>query len=209
MADTSGCVSVRSPHLQVVSLSAIRKWELSSLDIQNAFLLAGGFDRDVSLHTPAESVPTCTTRVWELMAPTYGFNDPLVAFHRSLERQLLNSELSTKREGLRRQASAFDPCLFFVFRGHGQAVGAFATHIDDILGFGEPDILDKLRHFSGKRIGALKLQEGKFAHVGMELVQDSTFSVALTQGSLQPLGTSPQLWAARQKVLSPEDVKLQ
>ena len=46
----------------------------------------------------------------------------------------------------------------------------------------------------------------------MELVQDSTFSVTLTQKEftekLEPLGTSPQLWAARQKLLSPEDVKL-
>ena len=46
----------------------------------------------------------------------------------------------------------------------------------------------------------------------MELSQDSSFSVTLTQKDfaekLQPLGTSPQLWAARQKLLSPEDVKL-
>ena len=46
----------------------------------------------------------------------------------------------------------------------------------------------------------------------MELSQDYSSSVTLTQKEfaekLQPLGTSPQLWAARQKLLSPEDVKL-
>ena len=113
---------------------------------------------------------------------------------------------------LRCQAPTFDPCLSFVFRNERQAVGASATHIDDILGCGEPDVLTKMRNFSGQRFGKLGLQEESFAHVGMELVWDSTFSAALTQGdstkNLQPLGTSPQLWAARQKLLSPDDVKL-
>ena len=54
LVDTSGRVSLRSPRLQVVSLSAMRKWKLRSLDIKIAFLQAGGFDRDVFLHAPME-----------------------------------------------------------------------------------------------------------------------------------------------------------
>ena len=42
-ADTSGCASLRSSHLQVISLRAIKKWELRSLDIKNAFAQADGF----------------------------------------------------------------------------------------------------------------------------------------------------------------------
>ena len=56
------------------------------------------------------------------------------------------------------------------------------------------------------------MQEKHFVHVGMELSQDNSLSVTLAQKEfaekLQPLGTSPQLWAARRKLLSPEDVKL-
>ena len=91
-------------------------------------------------------------------------------------------------------------------------MGAFATHIDDILGCGEPGDMEKLRQFSELRFGELKLLESTSVHVRMELSQDSSFSIALTQKDfaekLQPLGTSPQLWAARRKLLSPEDVKL-
>ena len=47
---------------------------------------------------------------------------------------LLNSEPSMKRVDLRRQASTFDACHFFIFRETGSAAGAFPTHIDDILG---------------------------------------------------------------------------
>ena len=38
LGDTSICVSLRSTHLQVISLSALKKWRLWSLDIKNAFL---------------------------------------------------------------------------------------------------------------------------------------------------------------------------
>ena len=48
--------------------------------------------------------------------------------------------------------------------------------------------------------------------VGLELVQESDFSAAPAQdefaADLQPPSTSPQLWAARQKMLSFEDVRL-
>ena len=53
-----------------------------------------------------------------------------------------------KRAGLRRQVPAFDPCLFFVFKEIGRAVGAFTTQIDDILGRGEPDALPRVRDLS-------------------------------------------------------------
>ena len=80
-------------------------------------------------------------------------------------------------------------------------MGVFTTNIDDILGCGEPDVLPKIRGFSEQRYGAMKLQENSFVHVGVELKQDTNFSATLTQAGFtknpQPLGTSPELWAAR------------
>ena len=111
-----------------------------------------------------------------------------------------------RRVGLRRQASTPDPCLFFIIRCTGSAAGAFITHIDDILGCGEPDVLPKIRGSSGQRFGELKLRESPFANVGMELAQESDHSAALTQDesaqNLKPLPSTPQLWAARQKTSS-------
>ena len=75
-----------------------------------------------------------------------------------------------------------------------------------------PMFYQKSRGFLEQRFGTMKPQEHSFVHVGMELMQDASFSATLTQGGftkdLQPLGTSPQLWAARQKQLSPEDTGL-
>ena len=99
----------------------------------------------MSSHAPLEWDPPCQKRAWKLKAPAYGLNDAPAAFRRSLKRHILNSDLSVKNVGLRRKASAFDPCLFFVFRDQGQAVGVFTTHIDDFSGCGEPDVLPKIR----------------------------------------------------------------
>ena len=199
LVETSGCVSLRSSHHQVISLNAIRNWELWSLGIKNAFLQAGEFERDVFLHSPSEWDPPCEKRARKLKAPAYGLNDAPAAFRRSLKRHILNSDLSVKNAELRRMTSAFDPCPFFVFRDQGREVGAFATHIDDILGCGEPDVLPKIRRSSGQRFGAMKLQETSFVHVGVELNQNANFSAALKQEEfakdIQPLGTSPELRA--------------
>ncbi len=49
LVDTSSCVSIRSSPLQVISLIALKKWSLWSLDIKNAFLQADPFPREVYL----------------------------------------------------------------------------------------------------------------------------------------------------------------
>ena len=63
LVDTSGCVSLRSSHLQVASLSALNKWKIWSLDIKNAFLQADGFGRVVFLQAPEAWNPGTECRV--------------------------------------------------------------------------------------------------------------------------------------------------
>ena len=91
LMDTSGCVSLRSSHLRVISLSAIQKWELWSLGIKNAFSQADGFGRDVFLHAPNAWGPPRQGRAWKLEAPAFGLNDAPAAFRCFLKRHLLNS----------------------------------------------------------------------------------------------------------------------
>ena len=67
LADASSCVSTRSFHLQVISLGALEKWKLWSLDIKNAFLQADPFHRKVYLHATSEWRPKNPNRVWNLI----------------------------------------------------------------------------------------------------------------------------------------------
>ena len=63
-------------------------------------------------------------------------------------------------------------------------MGVFATHVYDMLGCGQPDVLLKIRGFSEQRFGAMKLQENSFVHVGVELNQEANFSATLTQADV-------------------------
>ena len=159
----------------------MKKWPLWSLEIQNAFRQADGFDREVYLRAPCESNSKDTRRVRELRAPAYGLNDALVASHSSLRQYSVNSVSSPSSVGLRFDVSSFGPRVFFIFRKSGKAVGEIATHIADMLGRGEPGLLLKARDFSGKCPGELEAQEGSSVHVGMELAQEKDFSAKLTQ----------------------------
>ena len=151
--DTSGCVSLRSSHLQAISPCGIEKWISQNLDIKNAFLQADGFERDVFIQAPVDWGSMRSDRIWKLNAPAYGLIGALVAFHRSLKRRILNSGASMKRMDLRLQVSTLDPRLFFIFRGAGSEVGASTTHIGDILGRGEPDGLPESRDYLEQRFG--------------------------------------------------------
>ena len=132
-----------------------------------------------------------------------------MAFRRTLQKYLLDKPHSLREVGLQYRISTFDPSLHFVFDQKDVAVGAFTTHIDDVLGCGAYGILDLTRKFLELRSGPLEIQESEFVHVGMELSQGSDFSVRLTQSgfteSLLPMDTSPSLWANRQLPLGDED----
>ena len=209
LVDTSSCVSLRSSHLQVISLSALKKWSLWSLDIKNAFLQADPFPREVYLQAPREWCPRMPSRIWRLNAPAYGLNDAPVEFHKTLKRYLGKSKESLKLARLRFETSKLDPCLYTGFTADSEAVGTFSTHIDDILGRGAPGVLERTRKYLERRLGTLKVQERTFVRVGMELAQLPNFSVTLTQkeftSRLQPMETSPALWKRRQGPHSDEE----
>ena len=71
---TFGRVRLRSSHQQVISLAALTKWKIWSLDIRKAFQQASGFGRDVYSRAPAEWGPSTPHRTWKLHAPAYGLN---------------------------------------------------------------------------------------------------------------------------------------
>ena len=123
----------------------------------------------------------------------------------------MNSTESLNTVELQPRVSSFEPCLYFVVREEGGSAEAIATHMDDFLYRGEPDVLSETRVFSGYRFRAPEVQVTFFAHVGMELAQEGDFLVKLTQEefatNLKPLPTSPEPPAARQQPLCPEDIE--
>ena len=135
-----------------------------------------------------------------------------MAPQRPLRKYVVDSAESLSIVGLCFDVSSFDPCLYVVYRGSGSAVGVFATHFDDILGCGEPEISPKARNFLGKGFGKLEVQEWPFVHVGRVLGQEKDFSAMSAQADLTKnmklLPTPPLLWAGRKEPMSMGYIKL-
>ena len=138
-------------------------------------------------------------------------NEAPAAFRRSLRNYLANSAESLPSVGLRFAASPFGPCANFVYRKSLTDAGVIATHIDDISGRGEPDLLSKVQGFSEKRFRKLEVQEGSIVHVGMGLAQEKDSSATLIQAdfarNLELLPTPPALWAGPEEHSSTEYIK--
>ena len=108
--------------------------------------------------------------------------------------------------GLKYRSPPFDPCLCYVHRRGGGAVGAAATHIDAISGCEEQCVLSKTGVFSEVHLSSIE-------RVGMEMSRGNDYSAQLTQEEfspeLQPLVTSPGLWTASEQLLSQDVVRRQ
>ena len=115
LVDASGCASLRSSHLQVISICILKKWRLWCLDIKNAPLQAEPPRRDVFPQAPPDGESSDSRRFWELNAPAFGLFDAPVVFRRTLRKFPLNSVESLKAVGLIYKGSSFDPCLYFIF----------------------------------------------------------------------------------------------
>ena len=90
--ETSGCVSLYSAHFRVISPGALAKWEIWSLDFENACLQGDSCNLDVRLRAPAQWDQSNPMRIWKLRASGYFSNDAPVAICRSLRKNLLNSD---------------------------------------------------------------------------------------------------------------------
>ena len=111
-----------------------------SLEIKNVFLQATVSYRDVFLRVPARRNFGGAHSFWVLDPTAYGLYDVLAAFHKNLWRLLPCSDGSLSRVVLWFQVSSFSPSVYSIFFRAGGAVGAVATHIDDVLGCGELDL---------------------------------------------------------------------
>ena len=72
LVDASGCASLRSSHLQVISICILKKWRLWRLDIKNAPLQTEPPRTDVFPQAPPGGESSDSRRFWKLNAPACG-----------------------------------------------------------------------------------------------------------------------------------------
>ena len=71
--------------------------------------------------------------MWNLRALAHEINGAPVSVHKTLRMFLLRETESLNCVGLKFQAAASDPCLYFIHRAMEGVAGVIATNIGDIL----------------------------------------------------------------------------
>ena len=145
--ETSGRVSLRPSHPQVLSMCALRILKMWSLATRKASTQPGELNREVHLRAPQGRNPQGVQRDWRPRAPAYGLGVAPVAFFGTLNGYLWRDKESLAIVGIRFQASKFDQRLYFVSGARWGAGGIMKTHIDDIPGCGERDAPGMVRRY--------------------------------------------------------------
>ena len=83
LVEAARFVSLRSPHLQLLALFAIKTWTIWSPDIKHAFIQTDYFHRDVYVRVPPGNGPSSKNRAWEIRMAAFGLNDAPVPFCRT------------------------------------------------------------------------------------------------------------------------------
>ena len=167
----------------VVSIAAQRQWSIFCWDVSVAFLqgltfqelavMQGTPERNVCFVPPAGSeqyfqeLPGMQaynplTEVLRMVKAIYGLKDAPRAWKLQLERVLRlagGQPLHTDRN------------LWCWFVDSTLAM-LLSTHVDDLKGSGQTDVVTKVKHILTREFGALKESYGNFTHCGIEHVTD-------------------------------------
>ena len=165
----------RSLLLQLIASS---KWELMSFDVSTAFLKGQGDGRVLGVEVPAEmkeKLGMTEDQVCQLMGGAYGRIDAPLLWFRTLRDTLL--ELGFKQ-------CPFDACAFSLSgrNQQGKVVrhGVLGIHVDDGLGGGDR-VFDAAIQELHARFPFGSLKKRQFVFTGIEMIQESDYSIKLSQ----------------------------
>ena len=172
---------------------ATQGWTLHSIDFKTAFLQGNSIGREVYLRPPVE----CNTeKVWKLKKTVYGLADaPRVWFLR-LKEELLKLGVSI---------STYDQGLFYWHSSKGLE-GILVCFVDDLLWGGSQTFEDKIIMKLRNIFDISKENSRIFKYIGIDLKQNSDFSVVINQSSylksVNPISISKERQLQKKEALT-------
>ena len=164
-------------------------------------------NREVCPPTPSEREPHGAGRIRRLGSHAYGSSDAPVAFYSTLNGYLLGERDSLGAASLKCQVSTRDPFPCFAIRLYGVAFGVFTTHLGDISGCEDQQVLHLARRDLERRFGVLKVPQ-----VGAEWSQAADISARLIREKFtNALNATPaiaQLRSSHQRLPSIAEIRV-
>ena len=139
-----------------LTITAMFKWQVKSLDIKAAFLQSEQIDREIFLRPPRDIKKQGI--IWRLKKPLYGLNDASRSWYFTLIKSL--KELGVK-------VTSFDKAMFYL-RQDNKLQGMINVHVDDLLLSGTGKMSDLMKKFTEMYVLS-KSEAGSLRYVGIDL----------------------------------------
>ena len=142
-----------------LTITAMKKWKCSSLDVKSAFLQSHKLDRTVYLSPPKDIRKK--NIIWKINKPIYGLKDSAKNWYCSLRKELVS---------LGCIESILDPTMFCYYQ-NGELNGLFICHVDDFLFSGCIDFKKKVIDQIINKYDISSSHNESFDYIGMKIDQ--------------------------------------
>ena len=161
-----------------LALCAIFRWRVNAFDVPTAFLQqeTDYTDRDLYVRPPPEARRT-DGEVWWLRKLAYGLGDAPRAWYLSFAGWIATVTKGTPYVAKRNPA---DPCIWAFYHGD-RLVGHLAMHVDDGAFAGTDAFTKWFRQVLTAKYGVKEYKTKEFRICGLNLKQDSDFTIRLDQ----------------------------
>ena len=193
----------RSLLFQIIASS---KWDLRLGDIKGAFLSSGELPakyRPLYARLPPGGIPGVPANALiEVIGHVYGLNDAPAAWHRTLDRALIEAGFERSR---------LDSCLYYL-RDGDRLVGIYGVHVDDCATGGAGAKYEAALGLLKSRFEFRKWRLGDGDFCGSRYRQcPRTFEIVASQegfvDKIKPLRLSRRRAQERESPLTPEEVR--
>ena len=141
----------------LLAIAAANSWDISSLDVKNAFLQGEKLNRRVYMGPPSEMKKP--GKVWLILKSVYGMNDAGRRWYFRVKSCL---------ETLGCSQSKLDPCLFFLHR-HGKVSGLLIIWVDDFFYSGDQYFKNEVIKRLETKFQIGRTMHNNFVYTGLEI----------------------------------------
>ena len=156
----------------LVTLAVSQGWDISSIDVERAFLQSDQIEREVYVRPPVEmNLPR--GKVLQLKKTAYGLVDASRAFFLKQAKELKNIGF---------HPLSMDPAMFIHKSGRsGMCDGGAAVHVDDAMMAGKAEVVDKAQEQLKERLKYGSVDRLPFRFLGSNYRRQSNGDIIIDQ----------------------------
>jgi len=160
----------------VLSISALFKLKLATLDISKAYMQSGDLSREIYMRPP-DAFMTNRGELWKIIKPAYGLVESGRLWQITIESWLLSDEALETVPGL--------PQLFYKKNKEELPILVIAKVVDDLLIAGQPEELEKFHTAISKRFQVGRFtKETSIVFYRLHIFQHENYNLDNSQNAL-------------------------